>query len=144
MYVHLDSGVEASIESSTRPSQFDSAATPLLDDPRELALHIAEILADTPASDSLVLDVSELSSIADYFIICSAENERQLRAISNLLQEKLSDRGIRPHRTEGTPASGWIVLDYGDSIVHIFDVDQRVFYRLESLWAEAQTLVAME
>jgi ribosome-associated protein len=112
--------------------------------PRDLALHIAELLADTPAADSLVLDVSELSSVADYFIICSAENERQLRAISNQLQEKLNNRGVRPHRTEGTPASGWIVLDYGDSIVHIFDVDQRAFYRLESLWAEAHTLVAME
>ena len=113
-------------------------------DPKDLALRIAEILADTPASDTLVLDIHEISSVADYFIICSADNERQLRAISTQLQEKLEEQNAHPHRTEGTPQSGWMVLDYGDSIVHVFDVDQRAFYRLELLWAEAQTLVAME
>jgi ribosome-associated protein len=111
---------------------------------RELALEIAAILAETPASGTLVLDVHALSSLADYFVICSGENERQLRAISNTLLEKLGEKRIRPHRTEGSPLSGWIVLDYGESIVHIFDVDQRAYYRLESLWSEAQTLVAME
>jgi len=116
----------------------------LADDPRELALRIAEIIADTPASDTLVLDIHELSSVADYFVICSGENERQLRAISNTLTEKLGEQRVRPRRTEGNPQSGWIVLDYGDSIVHIFDEDQRAYYRLESLWSEAQTLVAME
>jgi ribosome-associated protein len=121
-----------------------STAVPFAGEPRELALRIAEILADTPASDTLVLDIHELSSVADYFVICSGENERQLRAISNELLEKLGDQKVRPHRTEGTPQSGWIVLDYGDSIVHVFDVDQRSFYRLESLWSEAQTLIAME
>jgi ribosome-associated protein len=119
-------------------------AVPFAGDPRELALRIAEILADTPASDTLVLDIHELSSVADYFVICSGENERQLRAISNELLEKLGEHKVRPHRTEGSPQSGWIVLDYGDSIVHVFDVDQRSFYRLESLWSEAQTLIAME
>jgi ribosome-associated protein len=115
-----------------------------LPESRELALRIAEIIADTPASDTLVLDIQELSSIADYFVICSGENERQLRAISNSLVEKLGEAKVRPHRSEGSPQSGWIVLDYGDSIVHVFDVDQRAFYRLESLWSEAQTLVAMQ
>jgi len=111
---------------------------------RDFALRIAEIIADTPASDTLVLDIKDLSSIADYFVICSGENERQLRAISNSLVEKLGEAKVRPHRSEGSPQSGWIVLDYGDSIVHVFDVDQRAFYRLESLWSEAQTLVAMQ
>jgi ribosome-associated protein len=111
---------------------------------RELALHIAEILADTPAADTLVLDIHELSTFADFFAICSGENERQLRAISNALLEKLGEEKVRPQRTEGNPQSGWIVLDYGDVIVHVFDVDQRAFYRLESLWSEAQTLVAMQ
>jgi ribosome-associated protein len=107
-------------------------------------LQIAEILADTPASDTLVLDIHALSTIADYFIICSGENERQLRAISNRLLDALGEERIRPLRTEGNPQSGWILFDYGDSIVHIFDVDQRAFYRLEALWAEAPTLVAMQ
>lgn len=111
---------------------------------RQRALRIAEILADTPASDTLVLDIHLLSTVADYFVICSGENERQLRAISNKLLEALGEEGVRPLRAEGTPQSGWILLDYGDSIVHIFDVDQRAFYRLETLWAEAPTLIAMQ
>lgn len=107
-------------------------------------MRIAEILADTPASDTLVIDIHELSAIADYFVICSGENERQLRAIANAVQEELGAQRIRPLRTEGTPQSGWILLDYGDAVVHVFEVDQRAFYRLESLWSEAPTLVAMQ
>jgi ribosome-associated protein len=127
----------------------DQASAEVLADPatsagRLLALRIAELLADTPAADTLVLDIHELSTVADYFIICSGENERQLRAISNSVLENLREEGIRPHRSEGSPQSGWILLDYGDAIVHIFDVDQRSFYRLESLWNEAPTLLAMQ
>jgi ribosome-associated protein len=136
--------LEASIDPLVSQSHQHPARMYWTGEPRDLALRIAEILADTPASDTLVLDVHEISSVADYFVICSAENERQLRAISTQLQEKLEEQNAHPHRTEGTPQSGWMVLDYGDSIVHVFDVDQRAYYRLESLWAEAQTLVAME
>lgn len=144
MYVHTSRRVEDSIEAFAHGSGMDTHPQFWTGEPRELALQIAEILADTPAADTLVLDVHELSSVADYFVICSGENERQLRAITNDLLEKLGEQRVRPHRTEGSPQSGWIVLDYGDSIVHIFDVDQRAYYRLESLWAEATTLVAME
>ncbi len=77
-------------------------------------------------------------------MICSAENERQLRAISEAISVKLAESGVRPERVEGTPASGWVVMDYGDAIVHIFDVDQRAFYRLEALWAEAPTLLVIQ
>jgi ribosome-associated protein len=144
LYVHLQCYWEAIIEAFAVDPTVGSALQLWTGDPRDLALRIAEILADTPASDTLVLDVHELSSVADYFVICSGENERQLRAISNDLLDELGEQRVRPHRTEGSPQSGWIVLDYGDSIVHIFDVDQRAYYRLESLWSEAQTLVAME
>lgn len=104
---------------------------------------MAEILSDTPASNTLVIDIHALSSIADYFVICSGENERQLRAISNTVLDKLNDDRLRPLRTEGEPQSGWIVLDYGDVVAHVFDIDVREFYRLETLWAEAPTVVAM-
>lgn len=57
---------------------------------------------------------------------------------------QLAEIGVRPHRVEGTPASGWIVMDYGDAIVHVFDVDQRAFYRLEALWQEAPTLLVIQ
>ncbi|MGH2561780.1 MAG: ribosome silencing factor [Thermomicrobiales bacterium] len=111
---------------------------------RELALRIADILADTPAAETLVLDIRSLSPFADFFVICSGENERQLRAISRDVSELLARDGTRPERAEGTPMSGWMLLDYGATIVHIFDVDQRAFYRLEELWSEAPTLLAMQ
>lgn len=114
------------------------------DAPRTLALRIAEILAETPASDTVVLDIRGLSTFSDFFVICSGENERQLRAISERLQEELREEGIRPQRTEGTPRSGWIVLDYNDAIVHVFDQELRDFYKMERLWAEAPRLLAIQ
>jgi ribosome-associated protein len=135
---------EVNIEPISDSDADHATRVPFAGDARDLALRIAELLADTPASDTLVLDIHELSSVADYFVICSGDNERQLRAISNQLLEKLGEQKVRPHRTEGSPQAGWIVFDYGDSIVHVFDVEQRAFYRIESLWAEAQTLIAME
>lgn len=116
------------------------------DDPgRELALKIADIIADSPASDTVVLDIRDLSTISDYFVICSGENERQLRAIARDVREGLEEVGQSPRRSdEGSTASGWLLLDYGDVILHVLDVDQRDFYRLEELWADAPTLLAIE
>jgi len=118
--------------------------TELRDTARDLALRIAEILADTPASDTVVLDIRGLSTFSDFFVICSGENERQLRAIAEKLQEELREEGVRPQRVEGTPRSGWIVLDYNDAIVHVFDRDLRDFYKMERLWAEAPRLLAIQ
>lgn len=91
-----------------------------------------------------MLDIRAISPIADYFVLCSGENERQLRAISREVVEKMTERGVRPDRTEGDAPSGWILIDFGDVIVHVFDVDQRAFYRLEELWSEAPTLLAIQ
>ncbi len=135
--------MEVTIEAVNIQASSHAGNTALAGQNRDLALRIAEIIADTPASDTLVIDIHELSSIADYFIICSGENERQLRAISNAVLDTLGKDKVRPTRSEGSPQSGWILLDYGDSIVHVFDEDQRAYYRLESLWSEAPTLVAM-
>jgi ribosome-associated protein len=112
---------------------------------RELALKIADLIADSPASDTVVLDIRELSTISDFFVICSGENERQLRAIVHDVRDGLEEIGISPRRSdEGSTASGWLLIDYGDVIVHVLDVDQRSFYRLEELWADAPTLLAIE
>ena len=115
-----------------------------VEESRALALRIAEIISDTPAAETRVLDIHEISPVADHFVICSGQNERQLRAISREVSDQLAGRGTRPLRTEGNPADGWIVLDYGAVLVHIFDQDQREFYRLEELWSEAPTLLAIQ
>jgi ribosome-associated protein len=111
---------------------------------RELAVAIADIIADSPAIDTHVLDIHELTPIADFFVICSGENERQLRAISRAVADDLAEQGTRPVRIEGDPESGWILVDYADVIVHIFDAELRSFYDLEERWAEAPVLLSIQ
>ncbi|MDQ4099405.1 MAG: ribosome silencing factor [Chloroflexota bacterium] len=110
---------------------------------RELALKVADVITETPAKNTLVIDIHDLSQIADYFVITSGENERQLQAISRSLLEELAQAGTRPRRIEGEASSGWMLLDYGDVVVHIFDVDLRSFYGLEKRWSEAPTLLSI-
>lgn len=112
--------------------------------PREQALLLADIISDTPARETVVLDIHELSPFADYFVITAGENERQLRAIHRTVTEQMERAGIRARRSEGTAAGGWILIDFGEVFLHIFSVDQRAFYRLEELWAEAPTLLAIQ
>lgn len=109
-----------------------------------MALRLAEVISDTPAANTLVLDIQAISPVADFFVICSGENERQLRAIGRTVVEQMAESGVRPERSEGTADAGWILLDYGAVIVHVMDVEQRAFYRLEELWSEAQTLLAIQ
>lgn len=112
--------------------------------PREQALLLADIISDTPARETVVLDIHELSPFADYFVITAGENERQLRAITRTVTEQMERAGFRARRSEGTPAGGWILIDFGEVFLHIFSVEQRAFYRLEELWAEAPTLLAIQ
>jgi ribosome-associated protein len=114
------------------------------DDARALALRIAEVISDTPAAKTRVLDIHAVSPFADFFVICSGDNERQLRAITREVTEKLATAGVRPERSEGTAVAGWILLDFGEVIVHVFGAEQRAYYRLEQLWSEAPTLLAIE
>ncbi len=95
------------------------------------------------AFDVDVLSVGELTSIADYFILASATNERQAAAISDSIVEQLKEKlGVRPLLIEGTTPGRWILLDYGDFIVHIFIEDVRRFYGLERLWGDAPNVTA--
>jgi ribosome-associated protein len=121
-----------------------AAATETRDAPREFALRIGDFLVETPATDTVVLDIRGLSTFSDFFVICSGENERQLGAIAERLQEELRKDDIRPRRIEGTPRSGWMVLDFNDAIVHVFDIELREFYKMERLWAEAPRLLAIQ
>ncbi len=110
---------------------------------RALALDIADVIAETPASDTRVIDIHEHSSVADVFIVCSGENERQLRAIYRAVIDEMGKAGTDPIRVEGETTSGWMLLDFGDVVVHIFDKDVREFYDLEGRWESAPVLLSI-
>jgi len=111
---------------------------------RALAVDIADIIAETPAADTRVIDIHEHSSVADVFVICSGENERQLRAIYRAVIDQMGEAGVDPIRTEGDTTSGWMLLDFGDVVVHVFDKDLREFYDLEGRWSNAPVLLSIQ
>ncbi len=93
---------------------------------------------DKKASDLLVLNLSGVSSIADYFVICSAGSERQSQAIAEAIEERLARMGRRARSVEGRAGGRWILLDYGDVLFHVFLEEARRFYALERLWGDAE------
>ncbi len=100
--------------------------------------------ADKKAENIQLLDLRDLSMVADYFVICSGSSDRQLRAIANSIDDVLSkEHRIAPHHVEGTDSGGWVLMDYGDVIIHIFAPSQRAYYNLEGLWASAPILLKM-
>ena len=110
-----------------------------------LARRIVDLVSDKLASDIVLLDIRGVSLIADYFVICTAGSDRQTSAILKDLSEKLIEEfGRKPLHTEGKGDSGWVLLDYGDVIVHIFSPAQRSFYNLEQLWASATPVVRLQ
>jgi ribosome-associated protein len=102
-----------------------------------------DIIADTQGLDISMLDIHDISLLADYFILCTARVERHARAIQEEVTQRLKTQGIWPLRVEGTSAGGWIVLDYGAVIMHIFTPAEREFYQLEELWSEASVVMKM-
>jgi ribosome-associated protein len=104
-------------------------------------LHAAQAALDKKATQLDVLHVESLTSIADYFLICSASNERQTQAIVDAVVERLqTEDGIKPQLVEGANPGRWILIDYGDFIVHAFTEDTRRFYGLERLWGDAPNI----
>jgi ribosome-associated protein len=89
----------------------------------------------------LLLDTQGVCSFTDYFVICTGESNRQLKAITDGVTGTLKQEDIRPLHEEGTPESGWVLLDYGTVVVHIFSSAARDYYRLEQLWEKAPTKV---
>lgn len=110
----------------------------------ELARELVDAIADRKGLDIIMLDVRPVSLLADYFIICSADTERQVKAIIDEILERADQSGLRPVQIEGTPASGWVILDYGSIIAHIFMPAQRDYYQLERLWSDAPLVVRMQ
>ena len=107
-------------------------------DSKKLALECRELADNRKAENIVVLEVAEISSIADYFVIASGTSEPHLRAISDEITDKLREQhDIRPRAVDGTLQAGWLVLDYFDVIVHVMRADVRERYDLESLWGDA-------
>jgi ribosome-associated protein len=101
----------------------------------------ATAAADKKALDIVILDLQGISTFTDYFVICSATSEPQLKAISSSVREQVQERlGRKPLSEDGYPASQWIILDYGEVIVHLFQGAKRQFYALENLWSDAKRI----
>ncbi|WP_181990908.1 ribosome silencing factor [Enterococcus asini] len=101
-------------------------------------LKIAVKAADSKhAEDILALDVREISLLADYFVICSANSERQINAIIDEVLEQEEKNGVEVKRIEGKDGAAWVLIDLEDVIVHVFSNNERAFYNLEKLWADA-------
>jgi ribosome-associated protein len=103
----------------------------------EKAALMSRIVTDRKAMDVVVLDMRDSSSITDYFLICSGGSERQVRAIADAIDEGLGPLGVTSLGVEGYRDGHWILMDYGDVIVHVFSLETREYYDLERLWANA-------
>jgi ribosome-associated protein len=102
-----------------------------------LAKMVALLVSDRKGSDILILDLSERSSITDYFVLCTGRSDVQVQAICHRVAEGLSEDGVRPLSSEGLENGQWALLDYGDVVVHVFQEATRELYDLEKLWIEA-------
>ncbi|MBI4673526.1 MAG: ribosome silencing factor [Chloroflexi bacterium] len=112
--------------------------------PIDQAREIAEIISDKKGSDIVLLDTGKVSTIADYFVIATAESERQAKAMVDEIEKKMKQHRKLPLSVDGEMNSGWVLLDYGGVIVHIFDPGTRDYYDLEDLWSNAPVLVRMQ
>lgn len=112
--------------------------------PLDLARRIVELAEDKKAADIVLLDLGELTTLADAFVICSGGSERQISAIADGIVEGLRDEGVKPIGREGTSESHWVLLDYGAVVVHVFTPPERDYYQLERHWSAARTVVRVQ
>lgn len=103
----------------------------------ELAI---EALEDKKAEDIKIIDISEVSVLADYFIIAGGSNRSQIQALCNHVEEKLGKAGFHAKQTEGYDTANWVLMDFGDIIVHIFDKENRLLYDLERIWRDGKAM----
>ena len=103
----------------------------------EKATLAANILDEAKATDVKILEITEKTSLADYFVIATGTSNTHVKALSDEVDAKLSLQGVEPLRTEGYQSQSWIILDYDDVIIHVFDKPAREFYSLDRLWADA-------
>jgi ribosome-associated protein len=107
----------------------------------EMANKAVELLKNKKARDIKMLDIHEVSTIADYFIIATGTSTTQVQAMADELEEKLSIQGYKMHHKEGFRNGRWILLDYGNIVIHLFHDEERKFYNLERIWVDAKTIL---
>jgi ribosome-associated protein len=130
-----------------RRAGLPSRDTPVaIDDQAALAQarRVVELAEDKKASDIVLLDVRQLTSVADFFVICSGGSERQLAAIADGIAEGMKADGVLPLGREGGAGAHWVLIDFGAVVVHVFAPPEREFYQLERLWADAPTLLRVQ
>jgi len=110
-------------------------------DSLKFAKKIANIVLSKKGTDIKILDLRKLSGISDYFLICSADSDRQVKAIADEVDKELSGEGIKCLHREGFESLNWVILDYFDVIVHVFKNETRQFYGLEKLWGDAPVII---
>ena len=108
--------------------------------PKEMALLLAQAMDSKKGKDIRVLETDGVTTLADYFVLCSGSSAPQLKALADAGEKAMKDHGILPQHVEGHRGGTWILQDYGDVVVHVFDKEARAFYDLDRLWADAKTV----
>jgi ribosome-associated protein len=105
--------------------------------PEQLVKKIAELIFEKKGTDVKLINLQPVTTVADYFIICSADSDTQVKAIADNIDKSLRDEGIKLWHKEGYSSLNWVLLDYVDVVVHVFKHESRLFYNLEKLWGDA-------
>lgn len=106
--------------------------------PKEMALRLAKVLDEKKGKQILVLETDDVTSLADYFVLCTGSSAPQLKALGDAAEKAMKDEGIQPHHVEGHRGGTWILQDYADVVLHLFAEEAREFYDLDRLWADAK------
>lgn len=110
----------------------------------EITHSIVRALEDKKGEDILLLDIQQIASFTDYFILCNGTSDRMLDSLADAVIERVKQQFGINARVEGIPSAGWLVIDLGDIVVHLFSPDQREYYNLESLWEKGKVLLRVQ
>jgi ribosome-associated protein len=117
------------------PGEYDAAT---------MAREMVDVAVDKKAGDVTLMDIREVTTLADFFVIATGMSDRQIGAISSAIQERMDEIDVQRLRVEGLPSDGWVLLDYGQVVVHIFGPAERAYYDLERRWKAAPTLLKIQ
>jgi len=110
----------------------------------ELSRSIVDVIEEKKGEDIVLLDIQGLASFADYFVICSGGSNRTLQSLADAAVELIHKKFKLPARIEGLPQDGWVLVDFGDVILHVFSPDRRDYYRIEELWSQGKVLLRLQ